>query len=225
AHGATSNETPLGTFGDVACFSTMYRKAHMTGGCGGVVYSRNRDLYHKALAYADRGKPRWLDDFDDRDPRGYLFPALNLHNDEISCAIGISSLRRLDQTISNRLDFVFRLTALLKERSRMCRVFEFSNADSPFFIPVQFDQSSATCTKTEFAEAVRAEGIDLNPHYQYLAADWPWLQPYAMGDLDCRNARAVLDTSFNIFVNENYSEKDALSVAEAIEKVERHYKR
>src|SRR5262249_43739507 len=39
---------PVGTFGDIAAFSTMYRKAHMTGPSGGLVYSRNLDIFRSA---------------------------------------------------------------------------------------------------------------------------------------------------------------------------------
>ena len=67
----------------------MYRKAHSTGPSGGLVYSRNLDVFRSALVHSDRGKPRWRDDFDDRNPSTYLVPALNHHTDEISCAIGM----------------------------------------------------------------------------------------------------------------------------------------
>ena len=88
SHGAKIMGRPVGTFGDIAAFSTMYRKTHMTGASGGVVYARNINLFRAALAHADRGKPRWQDDFDDRNPNTYLFPALNHNTDELSCAIG-----------------------------------------------------------------------------------------------------------------------------------------
>ena len=76
AHGARINGRPVGTFGDIAAFSTMYRKAHITGASGGVVFSRDEELHRMALAHADCGKPRWTEGFDDRDPAGFLFPAL-----------------------------------------------------------------------------------------------------------------------------------------------------
>ncbi|MBI2316366.1 MAG: DegT/DnrJ/EryC1/StrS family aminotransferase [Betaproteobacteria bacterium] len=50
AHGAQVMGRPVGTFGDVAAFSTMYRKAHMTGGSGGVVYSRDTEATSRFFA-------------------------------------------------------------------------------------------------------------------------------------------------------------------------------
>ena len=40
SHGARVKGRPIGNFGDIAAFSTMYRKAHMTGGAGGVVFTQ-----------------------------------------------------------------------------------------------------------------------------------------------------------------------------------------
>ena len=177
AHGATRMGRPVGTFGDIAAFSTMYRKIHITGGSGGVVYSNNLDLYRNALAHADRGKPRWRSDFNDRDPSGYLFPALNWNTDELSCAIGIASLRRLNDTIVRRLAFVSELAALMAEMDTMFSIYNWTPCDSPFIVPIYVDMTRARRSKTEIAKAVRAEGIDLNPHYAYVVSEWKWVLP------------------------------------------------
>jgi dTDP-4-amino-4,6-dideoxygalactose transaminase len=223
SHGARVDGAHVGTFGDIAAFSTMYRKAHMTGGSGGIVYTRDVDLFHQALAHADRGKPRWDPAFDDRNPNQFLFPALNLHTDEISCAMGEVSLAKLENTILRRLIFVAEFTARLNDRSRVCRPYGYSPNDSPFVYPVIIDTTAISCSKTEFAEAVFAEGIGLNPHYHYLAAEWPWLQPYLADDFDTPNARAMRDNSFMLYVNENYGLAEASDCTKAILRVERHF--
>lgn len=225
SHGAKVMGRPVGTFGDIAAFSTMYRKAHMTGASGGVVYTRDLELFRKALAYADRGKPRWAKDFDDRNPNTFLFPALNLQTDELSCAIGLASLGRLTDTIVKRLAFVADLSARLVEESTVCRPYGYSPADSPFIYPIIVDTERITCGKMEFAKAVEKEGIGLNPHYQYVVADWPWLKPYLADAFDTPNARSIRDRSFNLYLNENYGEREAADVAAALLKVERFYGR
>ncbi len=223
AHGAKIIGRTIGTFGNIAAFSTMYRKAHMTGASGGLVYSRDLELFRKALAYADRGKPRWRDDFSDRDPSGYLFPALNHHTDEISCAIGIASLARLDKTIMRRLSYVSDVVVGLVEHSRVCRPYAFNPTDSPFFFPIIVDLGRIACSKIEFAEAVRKEGIDLNPHYNYVIDEWPWLKPYLVDDFKAVNAHSIRDRSFNLYLNENYGAREVEDTVNAILKVEQHY--
>lgn len=221
SHGATLDGRPVGAFGDIAAFSTMYRKAHMTGASGGVVYSRDLDLHRMALAHADRGKPSWLEGFDYRDPGQFLFPALNLHTDELSCAIGLASLERLPATIAARLAFVARLEERMAERCSICRPLGHTPGDSPFVQPILVDTARLTRDKTAFARAIRAEGIDLNPHYQYVVADWPFLRPYLADDFDTPNARTIRDASFCLYLNENYGPEEAEDCAEAMRKVER----
>jgi perosamine synthetase len=225
SHGAKVGGRLVGTFGDVAAFSTMYRKAHMTGASGGLVYSRDQDVFHRALAHADRGKPRWAADFDDRNPNTFLFPALNHHTDEISCAVGLASLSRLHDTIVRRLSFVTELTVRMRDECRVCRPYGYLPGDSPFVYPIVVDVDRITCSKVEFARAVLAEGIGLNPHYQYVVADWPYLKPYLADGFDTPNARAMRDRSFMLYLNENYGEREVDDVVAAILKVERHYGR
>jgi len=225
SHGARVKGRPIGNFGDIAAFSTMYRKAHMTGGAGGVVFANDIDLHHRALAAADRGKPSWRADFDDRDPNQFLFPALNFHTDEISCAIGISSLRRLSDTLLKRLTFLAELSGRLNDRADICKPYGYSPNDAPFVYPIAVDVERITCSKEHFAKAVLAEGIGLNPHYRYLVSDWPWLKPYLPDDFDTPNARAMRDRSFMLYLNENYGNSEAADCTRAIVKVESHFSR
>ena len=221
AHGATRMGRPVGTFGDIAAFSTMYRKIHITGGSGGVVYSNNLDLYRNALAHADRGKPRWRSDFNDRDPSGYLFPALNWNTDELSCAIGIASLRRLNDTIVRRLAFVSELAALMAEMDTMFSIYNWTPCDSPFIVPIYVDMTRARRSKTEIAKAVRAEGIDLNPHYAYVVSEWKWVLPHLADNFDTPQALDARNRSFCLYLNENYGAEEAADTAAALLKVHR----
>lgn len=225
AHGAKVMGRFVGTFGDMAAFSTMYRKAHMTGASGGVVYTRDLESFRKALAHADRGKPRWSKDFDDRNPNTFLFPALNLHTDELSCAIGLASLGRLTDTIVKRLAFIGDVSARLVEEASICRPYGYSPADSPFIYPIIVDTERITCSKIEFARAVEKEGIGLNPHYQYVVVEWPWIKPYLADSFETPNAQAIRDRSFNLYLNENYGEREAADTAAAILKVEQYFAR
>jgi dTDP-4-amino-4,6-dideoxygalactose transaminase len=219
AHGASWKGRKVGSFGDIAAFSTMYRKAHITGASGGVVYSKNEAFSRMALAYADRGKPRWQADFDDRDPSNYLFPALNFNTDEISCAIGIASLKRLSDTIKARLNFVNLVKELIKN-SHVCKAYPSTNSDSPFIYPIFVETTKLHTDKINFAKALIAEGIPLNPHYMYLVRDWNWVKNYLADDFETANARKVRNSTFCLFLNENYGPVEAKNVYEALVKVE-----
>lgn len=223
SHGARYNNAPVGTFGDIAAFSTMYRKAHISGGCGGLVYTRDEDLFRLALAHADRGKPQWKDGFDERDPDNFLFPALNLNSNEISCAIGRVSLSRLEETILKRLGFLADLTGRLLESSAVCAPYGYSPNDSPFVYPIMVDEDRLNCNKADFAKAVAAEGIGLNPDYRYIASDWRWLKKYLSDDFICVNAADMRNKSFMLYLNENYTKSEAVDICRAIKKNEELY--
>lgn len=223
SHGASLDGRKIGSFGDIAGFSTMYRKLSISGASGGLVFSRNEELYQRALAIADRGKPRWLPGFDDRDPNQFLFPSLNYHTDEISCAIGSASLARLDDVRSRRITYAERVEEQISASSNICSVLPFTSEDAPFIIPVFVNSDGLSCTKTEFAEAILAEGINLNPRYMYLVANWPWLRDYLADDFDPVEARRKIDSSFCLYVNENYGEQEVLDTVEAILKIEQHF--
>ena len=79
AHGAKYQGKKVGTFGDVAAFSTMYSKAHSTGGCGGIIFTQDKKRYDLIRACADRGKPFFKENFEEKNPGTFLFPALNLN--------------------------------------------------------------------------------------------------------------------------------------------------
>jgi dTDP-4-amino-4,6-dideoxygalactose transaminase len=219
AHGARWKGQPIGTFGDIAAFSTMYRKASIAGPSGGVVYSRERELYRRALALADRGKPRWMEGFDDRDPAQFLMPALNLHTDEISCAIGLASLARLEETRARRYAYLKGVTDGLEEAGGPTQGYGITADDSPFYYPVHVDGARIGTSVEEFARAVMAEGIGLNPHYKYLVEDWPWVHAYLADGFACRNAREARDSHFCLYVNENYGEREVTDTLVAIAKV------
>src|SRR5204863_5326452 len=131
-HGARLNGKKVGTFGDIAAFSTMYRKNHATGGCGGVIFTPDEKLYHLVRACADRGKPFWQPGFNDKDPKQFLFPALNLNIDELSCAIGSQTLGKLDRTNQRPRERVRAPSDALRPRSSVCSPSRVSANDPPF---------------------------------------------------------------------------------------------
>lgn len=213
----------VGTLGDIAAFSTMYRKTLTAGASGGVVYSIDRDIFNCAVAFADRGRPKWHENYDPLNPGDALFPSLNFNTDEFSCAIGIASLRRLQDAIDLRCNFLEKLVSLLPKESSVCRPYRFHGGFSPFYFPVLVDAKRLNCTKTEFAVAVQAEGIALSPNYECVISGWEYAREYMSDDFRARNAENVRDRSFNLFLNEKYGVKEVEDIVSAILKVEHEF--
>ena len=224
SHGALLRAKRVGTFGDIAAFSTMYRKAHMTGPSGGVVFTKDLELHRLAVAHADRGKPRWREDFSDRDPSAYLFPALNHNTDEISCAIGLASLARLRSTIIGRLAFVSDFVARLIDASNVCSPYPFSPTDSPFFYPVMVDCDASPAARSSSPRRCAPRASISTRITVSWSRDWPYIRPYLADDFDVPNAHDICNRSFNLYLNERYGEREARDAVKAIVKVEKHFR-
>ena len=110
-----SNEF-VGTLGDVACFSTMYRKTIHTGASGGIVFTKNERLYKRIIEESDRGREKWNSNVNLRDPGDCSHSALNHNTNEFSCAIGLASLNRVTETINKRLEFLNDLSNNLRDK-------------------------------------------------------------------------------------------------------------
>lgn len=223
ATGAVCEGQRVGAFGDISAFSTMYRKNLAAGASSGLVYTKDLDLFRRSLGHADRGKPLWRTDLDFRDPGYADFPALNFNTCELSCAIGLASLGRLQATIDRRVRFLSRFVKELAEKSVACRPYAFNSGFSPFYYPIFVETHAVSCTKIEFAEALAAEGIGLGTHYGCLLSTWNWAKPYMSDDFVTKNALSTRDRVFHLYLNENYGDEEVLDVIGAINKVESHF--
>lgn len=95
APGATLDGSKAGTFGDAACFS-FYPTKVMTTAEGGMLLTKNKDLYEKANSFRNRG----LDMSADKEI--YLRSGTNNRMTELAAILGLSQLKCLDSFIDQR---------------------------------------------------------------------------------------------------------------------------
>ena len=95
----------VGSYGDISFFSTMYSKTISSCGSAGIVFTKNKKLYHNILAHADRGKQIWKKNLNLKDPSKALYPALNFNSNEFSSAITLASLSRQKKQLKKELIF------------------------------------------------------------------------------------------------------------------------
>jgi 8-amino-3,8-dideoxy-alpha-D-manno-octulosonate transaminase len=88
----------LGTLGDLGAYSLQYHKV-ITTGEGGVVVTDEPALWERAVRYHDQGSVR-MEELDETMPVGnQLMIGINFRMSEITGAIGLVQLRRLDWII------------------------------------------------------------------------------------------------------------------------------
>jgi hypothetical protein len=173
------------------------------------------------LAHADRGKPRWREDFSDRDPSVPTCSRWRNHNtDDLVRRHRLAA--RVTQTIIARQAFVSDLVARLVDGFQGGAGPIPLPDHLPFFYPVVVDCDAITCSKIEFAEAVRAEGSTSIRTTSSRSATGPTSGPFADG-FDVPNAHDICNRSFNLYLNEKYGEQEAKDTVAAIRKVEGHF--
>lgn len=237
AHGAKMNGQLVGTFGDIAAFSTMFGKHHCTGGQGGVVFTKNEALYNRARQASDRGKPFSL-------PAGSTNPiaSLNFNLDDLSATIGREQLKKLPGIVERRRGVVAELTKHFNNLEALAIPPQEEGTEASYWWwRLEVDVSKITCDKDTYCQALIAEGIPINPLYRAMPhlTDWfknkrvfgtsgyPWKAPEYKGDADrefpCPNAIAATDTQFNLSVHESWGPQEIADTVTAFKKVEQAY--
>ncbi|MDF1513312.1 MAG: DegT/DnrJ/EryC1/StrS family aminotransferase [Anaerolineae bacterium] len=238
SHGAKLHGQSIGTFGDLAVFSTMFGKHHNTGGQGGIVFTQDEALYQVVRRASDRGKPFFL-------PEGTrnVFASLNLNLNEISAAIGREQLRKLPGSIDQRR----KVTALLIERIQDLDCVSIPSPlpgaePSYWFLRIRFEGSSLSCDKETFCTALSAEGLPLGMDYRnamphlmpwyverrvFGSSGYPWTSPDYHGDpnrqFPCPNAHAAMDIHFNLNIHEGWGEPEVDDAVDIFHKVAAAY--
>ncbi len=95
AIGGTYNGKPLGTIGDVGCFSFDYVKT-ITCGEGGAIVTNNKELYTNAVYYSDHGHDHLGAD---RGKDKHPFLGYNYRISELHAAVGVAQFKQLDKFI------------------------------------------------------------------------------------------------------------------------------
>jgi 8-amino-3,8-dideoxy-alpha-D-manno-octulosonate transaminase len=93
AIGGTYKDKPLGSIGDLGCFSFDYVKT-ITCGEGGAVITNNKDFYLNSDHYSDHGHDHVGSD---RGAETHPFIGFNFRISELNAAVGLAQIRRLPE--------------------------------------------------------------------------------------------------------------------------------
>ncbi|MGC9359021.1 MAG: DegT/DnrJ/EryC1/StrS family aminotransferase [Anaerolineae bacterium] len=238
AHAALYRGRKVGSIGDLGAFSLMGGKHHTAGGQGGMVITNNEDLYWNAKRFADRGKP-----FNSNETRN-LFLGLNYRMTELEAAIGRVQLERLDEIVGARRLRANQLAERIADlESVRMRTLLPDTVSSYWLMLMHLDPSLLSVDKETFVRACLAEGIPMDPHYDYIAYENPWFReratygksgcPWTCSfygheveyEGSCPGARAAIDSHFVMPWHECLTEREVDDIATVLHKVERAYLR
>jgi dTDP-4-amino-4,6-dideoxygalactose transaminase len=219
----------------------MFGKHHATGGQGGVVFSKDKDIYWRIRQSADRGKPFGLEN----QPTN-VTASLNLNQNELACAIGRAQLKKLPAIVDARRKLAARFEQACRS-TRSLRLYTGlpNTAGSYWFLFFRFDAGTTSVGKADFVNALVAEGIPARPTYLHLItdADWyvnrnvfggrsiglPWTCPLYKGDASRQyalpNIRAADAEHFSLPIHERCADREVEDFLAAVRKVEQAYAR
>jgi dTDP-4-amino-4,6-dideoxygalactose transaminase len=146
----------LGTFGRVGAFSLQYHKV-ITTGEGGILVTDDTALFERAVRYHDQGSVR-VEELDELIPEGSpLIIGVNYRMSELTAAVGVAQLTRMDWIIDRMRQHKARLAGAVADiRGLAVRPLPDPSGDTG----ATFIVSTPTADPaTRFARALTAEGV------------------------------------------------------------------
>jgi dTDP-4-amino-4,6-dideoxygalactose transaminase len=156
---------PLGTFGDVSAFSFFANK-NIAAGEGGMVVTRNAELFEKLKLLRSHGMS--AASFDRYRGRTVSYdvesPGLNYRIHEISSALGLVQLQKLDEANNKRKKLVEHYYARLDEVPSISIPYRHFSRGKPNYhiMPILL---SETVDRAAVIESMKQDGIQTSVHY------------------------------------------------------------
>lgn len=238
SHGAEYKGRKVGGLGDMGAFSIMFGKMHAAGGQGGVVYTRDEDLYWRIRRAADRGKRFGREP----DETTCVTASLNLNMDELGAAIARVQLRKLPGMIRARRALGAAIMQGCGELKAVRPVGDPPYGKNVFwFLLFDLDLSRLTVDGSGFMKALEAEGIsgEFGFGHEALKMPWareravfgssgyPWLSPEYKGDPDREfptpNTTDIRSRRLRVRMHERCGDREVADVLTALHKVEKAF--
>ncbi|MDD3926041.1 MAG: DegT/DnrJ/EryC1/StrS family aminotransferase [bacterium] len=243
ACGGSYKGRPLGTFGDVGCFSFQYHKI-ITAGEGGACITNDPVIYDRLMGYHDAAACWRPDRFGEERYRGELFCGVNYRMSELTGAVMLAQLGKLDSL----LDSMRANRKRIKEGIRGVSGITFRRlndeaGDTAVCLMFMLNDRDKI---GPFTEALQAEGIDAAGVFNKGIPDWhiyshwkhvldratptpegcPYTCPHYKGDAPeryspdmCPNTLELLSRTVHLDIPAQMTAEDCDMIASGIRKV------
>jgi perosamine synthetase len=227
-----------GTFGSFGCFSLQQSK-HITAGDGGLTITNDPSLGALAKLFSDKG---WVRPF----YPDVLFLAPNCRMPEVSAALVLSQLSKLDDIVKRRQRLAHELTELIGDLPGLITPIVRRGVEHSYWqYAILLDRNAIDTDVYRFGKALVAEGIPCLPGYTrkpmyaypiFLERRFdgpgrdsvdehsPWAG-VSYGDVSCPNTERMLRDVVVLPWNEKYTAEDVRDISVALIKVARHFAR
>ncbi len=211
AHGATYKGDPVGSLGDAACFS-FYPTKNITTGEGGAVTTDDRELADLIASLRSHGEIERYH---------HVEVGYNFRMTDIAAAIGLVQLERLDElNEARRRNARFYLRELADLEPYISLPVEKPWAEHVYHqFTIRVSTTELGADRDEFAEALRAEGIECAVHYPIPLHRQPALARKGSANVSLPESERAVKEVLSIPVHPGLNEEDLEDVVRAVEKV------
>ncbi|GMV99710.1 MAG: hypothetical protein AMXMBFR84_08490 [Candidatus Hydrogenedentota bacterium] len=225
---------PIGTLGDIACFSLQNSK-HITCGDGGVAASSHPVYGPKLQQYGDKGFNCTTSKFESF--------STNYRMSEPQAAVVAGQLTRLEDIVARRSHAGNRLTEGIKDIPGITpHGVHPEDRCSYWFYMFRMNPAAFTCDRAQFVKALSAEGLPCAAGYipttmhkspvflehGFFNGHWPakelGLTTMDFNTHETPEAEAILKTGIRVMVTEAMNDAYIDQCTDAIRKVATHYK-
>lgn len=236
AHGCAYEGRPVGTTGQIGCFSFNEFK-HIACGDGGVAVTRDPQLAHRLRLATDKGYDRSPDAL----VRQAQFLANNYRLTELQGAVALAQLPKLGAIVARRRAWCGQLSERLAGIAGLSLPRITPGCDPSWWFYLLRVIPDVLTDADAFAAGLRAEGLPASAHYigkciyEYpLFADHcafarsdgappPAYASYPYHHGQCPTAESILNTGVQIAINEGYSQSDLDESVRAIDRLARWF--
>ncbi len=214
AHLATYKGRGIGAFGD-ACTYSFYATKNLATGEGGMVTTNDKDLADRIGALRSHGETE-----------KYLHTSIgfNYRMNDITGAIGCSRLNRLPDQTAARRAAADRYDAIVAEIDGLAPPTRTPGADSAWHLyTVRIDPNRFSCSRDEFCDALRAEGVPTAVHYPRSLTRQPAFEPFVREHPSV--ADSLASRVFCLPMHHDLTDEHFEGITRALHKVARHFTR
>lgn len=233
----------LGSFGDVGCFSFQYHKI-ITAGEGGAAITNDPILYDRLMGYHDTAACWRPDRFGGERYEGELFCGVNFRMNEMSGAVMLAQLRKLDNLVALMRNHRTRIVDQIKDlKGITLRRLNDTAGNTAICLMFFLDDKNKVGA---FADALQAEGINAAGVFNKGIPDWhiyshwkhvleqktptsegcPYACPHYKGNAPakysddmCPNTTEILSRAIHMDIPSQLSDEDCDMIAKGIKKV------
>jgi perosamine synthetase len=209
AHLATYKDQPIGKFGDAVTYS-LYATKNLATGEGGIITCNEESLAKEIGLLRSHGETeKYL-----HEQVGY-----NYRLNDMAGAIGLSRLQRLPAQTQARRAVAAKYDALLAGVDGLTAPTTTPGAESAYHLyVVQMDPRRFACTRDQFCEALKAEGVPTAVHYPRSLPQQPALARFAEEGAT-PIAEGLAQRVFALPMHHDLSDEHIKIVGEALHKV------